>query len=58
MAAKSGHLDCLKYAHENGCPWDADTCYYAESYRQEHCLMYALENGCPYNHDDNDESIW
>ena len=21
-AAKGGHLDCLKYAHKNGCPWD------------------------------------
>ena len=21
-AAYKGHLDCLKYAHENGCPWD------------------------------------
>ena len=20
-AAAEGHLDCLKYAHENGCPW-------------------------------------
>ena len=21
-AAKNGHLNCLKYAHENGCPWN------------------------------------
>ena len=21
-AAENGHLECLKYAHENGCPWD------------------------------------
>ena len=37
-SAKEGHLDCLKYAyengyaHENGCPWDefprATTCYW------------------------------
>ena len=20
--AKNGYLNCLKYAHENGCPWD------------------------------------
>lgn len=24
-AAFEGHLDCLKYAHENGCEWDYDT---------------------------------
>ena len=22
MAAENGHLECLKYAHENGCPWN------------------------------------
>ena len=21
-AAENGHLECLKYAHEHGCPWD------------------------------------
>ena len=21
-----GHLECLKYAHEHGCPWDEVTC--------------------------------
>jgi hypothetical protein len=25
-AAEKGHLDCLKYAHENGCDWDEQTC--------------------------------
>lgn len=28
MAAQNGHLDCLTYAHENGCEWDEDTCNY------------------------------
>ena len=26
---KNGHLECLKYAHENGCEWDERTCEYA-----------------------------
>ena len=25
-AALNGHLDCLKYAHENNCPWSKLTC--------------------------------
>ena len=26
-AARNGHLDCLKYAHENKCPWDTSRIY-------------------------------
>ena len=25
FAASNGHLECLKYAHEHGCPWDEGT---------------------------------
>ena len=25
-AAFTDHLECLKYAHENGCPWSEETC--------------------------------
>ena len=46
-ATESGHLECLKYAHENGCPWDEDTCSYAADNGYLECLKYAHENGCP-----------
>ena len=26
QASKGGHLECLRYARENGCPWDEKTC--------------------------------
>jgi len=26
VAAENGFFDCLKYAHENGCPWNAQRC--------------------------------
>ncbi|ATZ81196.1 ankyrin repeat domain-containing protein [Bodo saltans virus] len=46
-AASKGHLECLKYLHENDCPWDEETCEYAASKGHLECLKYAHENGCP-----------
>ena len=48
-AAKYGHLECLKYAHENGCPWDEVTCSEAAENGHLECLKYAHENGCPWD---------
>jgi hypothetical protein len=28
-AAEGGHLEILKYLHENGCPWYSMACKYA-----------------------------
>jgi hypothetical protein len=49
QAAQNGRLECLKYAHENGCPWDKLTCIYATKSGHLDCLKYAHENGCPGN---------
>jgi hypothetical protein len=46
-AAKNGHLDCLKFAHENGCPWSENTTSYAARGGQLNCLKYSHENCCP-----------
>src|SRR5438105_4179141 len=48
-AALYGQLDCLKYLHENGCPWDSFTCYHAAGNGHLDCLKYAHENGCPWD---------
>jgi hypothetical protein len=48
-AAQGGHLDCLQYAHEHGCPWDTDTCVYAAANGHLDCLRYAHEQGCPWD---------
>jgi hypothetical protein len=45
IAALEGHLDCLRYAHENGCPWGA-TCRAAVMSGSLCCLKYAIEKGC------------
>ena len=39
----------LKYAHENGCPWDEDTCSEAAKGGHLKVLKYAHENGCPWD---------
>ena len=45
---QSKHLDCLKYAHENGCEWGKNTCIYAVLYGNLDYLKYAHENGCEF----------
>ena len=49
MAAENGHLDCLKYAHEHGCPWNENTCMWAARNGHLDCLKYAHVNGCSWN---------
>jgi len=43
------HLECLKYAHENGCEWDAGVTLKASSNGHFECLKYAHENGCEWH---------
>ena len=43
-AAKGGHLDVLKYLHENGCPWDEWTCAGAAVGGHLELLKYLHEN--------------
>ena len=45
----NGHLECLKYAHENGCPWNEDTCSNAAKNGHLECLKYLHENRCPWD---------
>ena len=48
-AARSGNLERLKFAHENGCPWGEYTCDAAADGGHSECLRYALENGSPFS---------
>lgn len=45
----AGNLECLVFAHENGCSWDSSTCSAAAGNGQLECLKYAHENGCPWS---------
>ncbi len=49
LAAEGGHLECLKYMHENGCKWDNwSVMSSTRAARNGHlkCLQYMHENGC------------
>ena len=39
----------LKYLHENGCPWDEETCAAAADNGHLDVLKYLHENGCPWD---------
>lgn len=38
FAAENDHLDCLKYAHEHGCPIDVQVCI--SVCKSSECLEY------------------
>lgn len=46
---EQSYLQCLKYVHENGCPWDSNLCTEAGQRGHLVCLTYAHEHGCPWN---------
>jgi hypothetical protein len=48
-AAAGRHLESLKYAHDNGCPWSKETCWHTALEDQLETLKYLHENGCPWN---------
>ena len=49
FAAEDGHLEILKWARANGCPWDEGTCEYAAHGGHLEGLKWARENGCPWD---------
>lgn len=51
FAAKNGHLEVLKYAHENGCPWNVKICSYASLNGHLEVLKYAHDNDCPWDNE-------
>jgi hypothetical protein len=48
-AAKGGHLELLKWARQNGFPWDSDTCDNAAEGGHLELIKWARENGCPWD---------
>jgi hypothetical protein len=48
-ATKGRHLEILKWARENGCPWDKGICASAAKKGHFEILKWARENGCPWD---------
>jgi len=49
QAAGNGHLDCLKFAYENGCEWDVQTHVAAATGGHLHCVKYAFVEGLAWH---------
>ena len=49
LAAKHGHPDCLRYAHERGAPLVLKTSYMAAGGGSLACLRYLHEQRCPWD---------
>ena len=48
MAARKGHLDCLKYLHETAkAPWNEGAVEKAHENNHPECVQYCLDNDCP-----------
>ena len=48
----------LKYAHEKGCKWNAETCKLAAKGGHMDVLKYAHENGCPWDRHTCGNAVW
>ena len=46
-AASNGHIECLKWLHEKGAPWDERTCAWAAENGHIEVLKWLLASGCP-----------
>lgn len=49
VAARHGHLDCLKLAHRSGIKWDTKVAKAAARGGHVDCLAYAHQYGCPWD---------
>ena len=43
-----GYVSTLKWARQNGCDWDSDTCKFAAWNGHLNCLQWARQNGCDW----------
>lgn len=49
VAANRGHLECVKWLIENGCPWDWDTCAAAVAGGHLDVVRYLHSQNCPWD---------
>jgi len=46
-AIQADSLEIVKYANEQGCPWNEDVCPEARIYHRTEILEYLHSQGCP-----------
>lgn len=49
IAARTGHLNALKWARSLGCPWDEMTFFYAVKSNSIGVVQYCIDSDCPFD---------
>lgn len=49
-AVINGHVNCLRYARKQNCPWSKETFYIVIEYGHVDSLQFLFENKCPFQH--------
>ena len=57
-AAQGGHLQVLRWAREQGCPWDFTTCLSAAAGGHLEVLRWAREHDCEWDEWTCLEPLW
>lgn len=52
----SRHFEVLKWARDNGCPWDGHTMFSAAARGDIELMSWLREKGCPWGDDSFDEA--
>ena len=57
-ACARGYVSTLKWARQNGCYWNSNTCKIAAENGHLNCLQWARQNGCAWTSGTCEVAAW